>query len=72
MAKKYEEKIADFIEQVDKFMGLVEDNAAGARQHLAKGRLGDASIDVSAAYEFSQKAGNVLEELWAFVRSKRE
>jgi hypothetical protein len=71
MAKEYEEKIADLLEEVDKFMELVEENAAAARQHIAKGRVGDASISVSGAYEFSEKAGKALNKLWALARRQR-
>lgn len=72
MAKSYEQQVAELVDEIDRFLDLTESAAGGARNSLAKGRAGDASIKVSEAVEFSAKAGKAMKKLWELVRRTRE
>ena len=70
-SKPYEERIQLFLETIDRFMEEVQGAAEAARNHIAKGRLGDAGIAISHAEQFSKKAGETYERAISYARKMR-
>ncbi len=64
-----EEDVEKEMREIDQYMEIAESAATAAREHLAKGRLGDAVCAMDTVAEFNHKAGTAGATLIERMRS---